>query len=216
MSPFWPERFRAAGERRTRSLGVTILSFANVAITNNANEIVALIEFVNQKDEPSNMHKLTNSFPYLLNRVGVRMGELFSRRIEPYGVTLPMYRVMAALSEVPGQRLGDLCVMTTVELSTLSRLIGTMEKMNLVSRSRLEGNARTVAIHLTNEGATLLESLMPIAKHYEDVATSQLSRSAIEALKKTLTDIYNVLDIIEDELPEPTAREKPGKTSRRK
>lgn len=162
------------------------------------------------------MHKLTNSFPYLLNRVGVRMGELFSRRIEPYGVTLPMYRVMAALSEVPRQRLGDLCVMTTVELSTLSRLIGTMEKMNLVSRSRLEGNARTVAIHLTNEGATLLESLMPIAKHYEDVATSQLSRSAIEALKKTLTDIYNVLDIIEDELPEPAAREKPGKTSRRK
>ncbi|MEN3385408.1 MAG: MarR family transcriptional regulator, organic hydroperoxide resistance regulator, partial [Hyphomicrobiales bacterium] len=45
------------------------------------------------------MYRLSNSFPYLLNRVGVRMGELFSRRIAPFGVTLPMYRVMAALWE---------------------------------------------------------------------------------------------------------------------
>ena len=47
-------------------------------------------------------------FPYPLNRVGVRMGELFSRRIAGYGVTLPMYRVMAALWETGDQRLGDL------------------------------------------------------------------------------------------------------------
>jgi MarR family transcriptional regulator, organic hydroperoxide resistance regulator len=57
-----------------------------------------------------------------------------------------MYRVMAALSEVPDQRLNDLAVMTTIELSTLSRLIGKMEKMQLVSRSRLENNARTVEL----------------------------------------------------------------------
>ena len=54
------------------------------------------------------MYRLTNSFPYLLNRVGVQMGELFSRRIAGYGVTLPMYRVMAALWETGDQRLGDL------------------------------------------------------------------------------------------------------------
>ena len=33
------------------------------------------------------MYRLSNSFPYLLNRVGVRMGELFSRRIAPFGVS---------------------------------------------------------------------------------------------------------------------------------
>ena len=65
------------------------------------------------------MYKLTDSVPYLLNRVGVRMGDLFSRRIASYGVTLPMYRVMAALKENPDQRLNDLAEMTTIELSTL-------------------------------------------------------------------------------------------------
>jgi hypothetical protein len=49
------------------------------------------------------MYRLTEAFPYLLNRVGVRMGELFSRRLESYGVTLHMYRVMAALWQRGGQ-----------------------------------------------------------------------------------------------------------------
>ena len=148
------------------------------------------------------MYKLTDSFPYLLNRVGVRMGDLFSRRIAAYGVTLPMYRVMAALWETPGQRLNDLAEMTTVELSTLSRLVGTMEKMKLVSRSRLENNARTVAIALTDSGRALVEELMPIAQHFEQVAVSKLSPSALKALKKTLTDIYLLLDTLEEELTE--------------
>ena len=148
------------------------------------------------------MYKLTDSFPYLLNRVGVRMGELFSRRIASYGVTLPMYRVMAALWETPGQRLNDLVGMTTVELSTLSRLVGTMEKMKLVSRSRLENNARTVAITLTDAGSALVEELMPIAQHFEQDAVSKLSPSALKALKKTLTDIYVLLDTLEEELHE--------------
>jgi DNA-binding MarR family transcriptional regulator len=146
------------------------------------------------------VYKLTDSFPYLLNRVGVRMGDLFSRRIVSYGVTLPMYRVMAALWEIPGQRLNDLADMTTIELSTLSRLIGTMEKMKLVSRSRLENNARTVAISLTDEGGKLLSELMPIAQHFEQVAVSKLSPTALKALKKTLSDIYDLLDTIEEEL----------------
>src|ERR1700694_5802805 len=116
------------------------------------------------------VYKLTDSVPYLLNRVGVRMGDLFSRRIASYGVTLPMYRVMAALSATPDPSLNDLALMTTIEISTLSRLIGTMEKMRLVSRSRLENNARTVAIALTEGGETLVAQLMPIAQHFEEVA----------------------------------------------
>src|SRR5205085_10938456 len=90
------------------------------------------------------MYKLTNSLPYLLNRVGVQMGDLFSRRIAGYGVTLPMYRVMAARWEQADQRLGGLAAMTSIEVSTLSRLIGSMKRKGLVTRTRLRDNARTV------------------------------------------------------------------------
>jgi DNA-binding MarR family transcriptional regulator len=128
------------------------------------------------------------------------MGELFSRRIAPFGVTLPMYRVMAALWENGDQRLSDLATVTTAEISTLSRLIGEMKRKGLVTRSRLEDNGRTVAINLTPKGKSLVEELMPIAVHFEDVAVSSFSASEISRLKVVFREIYQSLWSIEPEI----------------
>jgi hypothetical protein len=46
-----------------------------------------------------NSFALADFVPYLLNRAGVRIGLAFARDIEPLGVTLPLWRVMAALWE---------------------------------------------------------------------------------------------------------------------
>lgn len=146
------------------------------------------------------MYRLSNSFPYLLNRVGVRMGELFSRRIAPFGVTLPMYRVLAALWESGDQRLSDLATVTTAEISTLSRLVGEMKRKGLVTRSRLEDNGRTVAINLTSKGRSLVEELIPIAVHFEEVAVSSFSETEISRLKAVFREIYESLGSIEPEI----------------
>jgi DNA-binding MarR family transcriptional regulator len=146
------------------------------------------------------LYRLSNSFPYLLNRVGVRMGELFSRRIAPFGVTLPMYRVMAALWENGDQRLSDLATVTTAEISTLSRLVGEMKRKGLVTRSRLADNGRTVAINLTSKGKSLVEELMPIAVHFEDVAVSGFSETEVLRLKVVFQEIYQSLGTIEPEI----------------
>jgi DNA-binding MarR family transcriptional regulator len=154
------------------------------------------------------LYRLTNSFPYLLNRVGVRMGELFSRRIAGYGVTLPMYRVMAALWETGDQRLGDLAAVTTTELSTLSRLVGAMKRKGLVTRTRLKDNARTVAINLTAKGKLLVEELIPLAMHFEEVAVREFSAKETADLKAALQTIYLSLNSIEPEIVEANARQR--------
>ena len=154
------------------------------------------------KAESKILYRLTNSLPYMLNRVGVRMGDLFSRRIAGYGVTLPMYRVMAALWEKGDQRLGDLAAMTTIEISTLSRLIGEMKRRGLATRTRLKDNARTVAINLTPKGRTLVEELIPIAVHFEDVAVRDFPAKNISDLKTVLAEIYESLNSIEPEIEE--------------
>jgi DNA-binding MarR family transcriptional regulator len=157
------------------------------------------------------LYRLTNSLPYMLNRVGVRMGDLFSRRIAGYGVTLPMYRVMAALWEKGDQRLGDLAAMTTIEISTLSRLIGEMKRRGLVTRTRLKDNARTVAINLTAKGRTLVEELIPIAIHFEEVAVSNFPAKNIVDLKTVLAEIYESLNSIEPEIEEANKARKAAK-----
>ena len=146
------------------------------------------------------MYKLSTSMPFLLARLGVRMGTLFSRRLAAYDLTLPMYRVLAALSERPDQKLSDLSAMTDVELSTMSRLVGTMVTRGLVSRHRQPNNERTVRINLTPRGAELADLLRNEAEHYEDVAVSTLKPAEIERLKVTLSRIYEAIDVLEDEL----------------
>jgi len=163
--------------------------------------------------EPKALYRLSNSFPYLLNRVGVRMGELFSRRIASYDVTLPMYRVMAALWENGDQRLSDLSTVTTTEISTLSRLVGEMKRKGLVTRSRLEDNGRTVAINLTAKGKLLLEELMPIAVHFEEVAVSNYSEAEVSRLKIVFREIYQSLGSIEPEIEATRAAAKPKRKS---
>jgi len=159
------------------------------------------------------LYRLSNSFPYLLNRVGVRMGELFSRRIASFGVTLPMYRVLAALWEKEDQRLSDLAAVTTAEISTLSRLVGEMKRKGLVTRSRLEDNGRTVAINLTSKGRSLVEELMPIAVHFEDVAVSNYSDEEISRLKIVFREIYESLGSIEPEIEATKVLAKPKQKS---
>ena len=153
------------------------------------------------------MYRLTDAFPYLVTRVGVRMGELFSRRLARYGVTLPMYRVMASLWHRNGQRLGDLSEMTSVEISTLSRLVGAMQRKGLLSRTRPNSNARTVEITLTRQGRALVERLIPLAQRHEHVALSGLATSEIATLKKDLVAIYRNLDVLEREIAEEREKE---------
>jgi len=158
------------------------------------------------------LYRLTNPFPYLLNRVGVQMGELFSRRIAGYGVTLPMYRVMAALWETSDQRLGDLAAMTTIEISTLSRLVGEMKRRGLVTRARLKDNGRTVAINLAPKGRTLVEELIPIAIHFEEVAVRDFPSKNISDLKTVLAEIYESLKSLELEIEEANKARKAAKS----
>jgi MarR family transcriptional regulator, organic hydroperoxide resistance regulator len=145
-------------------------------------------------------YKFTNSFPYLLNRVGVRIAELFDERIAMYGVTMPMYRVLAALRERSDQRLSDLSNMTTIEISTLSRLVGTMKRKGLVSRRRPEDNGRTVAINLTAKGRGLVDELIPIVVHFEEVAVRNRSAAEIQWLNRALAEAYDCLNDIEAEI----------------
>jgi MarR family transcriptional regulator, organic hydroperoxide resistance regulator len=146
------------------------------------------------------LYRFTTSLPYLLNRAGVRMGEMFSRELEPYGITLPMYRVLAALTEKGGQRLSDLGEMTVIEVSTLSRLVASMQKMGLVVRQRVASNQREVEIRLTPSGNALADELMPQAAHFEDVGVEGFSAQEIEIFRRGLVAIHERLGLLEEDL----------------
>ena len=74
------------------------------------------------------MGPLDSYLPYLLNRAGARLAAAFDAEVRPLGATLQIWRVLAALRERDGRRMGDLAATTSIEVSTLTRLVDGMEK----------------------------------------------------------------------------------------
>ena len=137
---------------------------------------------------------LQNFLPYLLNRAGMRIGTLFSRDIKPYGVTLPMWRVMTELWHNGDHRLGELAERTSIDLSTLSRLVVSMQRKRLVVRRRSGFDRRALSLTLTAKGLALAEKIAPHALYYETLAMEGLSAKDISGLKDSLRKIFNNLD----------------------
>lgn len=139
------------------------------------------------------MFSLTNSLPYHINRVGMKTSELFSAQLERHGLTLFMYRVLMALSEKRDQRLGELADMVSIEVSTLSRLIGAMHQKGMVTRDRSRENGRTVTINITEKGHNALTQVIPIALRYEQMIADALSPDDLALLKNLLQSIHDSL-----------------------
>lgn len=150
------------------------------------------------------MFSMTDHFPYLVTRVGVRMRDLLARRLVRFQLTVPMYRAMLALQDRSEQSLSDLSEMTSVEISTLSRLVGALQRKGLVSRTRPETNGRTVRISLTRQGGTLVKQLIQIALRHEDVGLRGLKADEIDAVKKHLVNVFHNLDVLDREIEEET------------
>jgi MarR family transcriptional regulator, organic hydroperoxide resistance regulator len=146
---------------------------------------------------------LHDFLPYLLNRAGLRVGLMFSADIEKFDITLPMWRVMIALWHNGGHRLGELARRTSIDLSTLSRLLVTMQRKGLIVRRRSGLDARALSLTLTEHGMKLTEQIIPIALYYEDVAMRKLSNADVKKLKDLLKVVYANLEAAEQKKLSP-------------
>lgn len=137
---------------------------------------------------------LTGYLPYLLNRTGSRIASAFTGEIRRFGITLPMWRAMAALNHEDNQRLSRLSELTSVEISTLSRQVGTLKKLGLVQRRQSNGpdaDSRAISLSLTLKGREITEQIIPIAVQYETVALAGLSDAEVQTLKELLARLYD-------------------------
>ena len=143
---------------------------------------------------PADNLGLDDYLPYLINRTGVRLVARFGQRLREEGLTIQDWRVLAALNEQDGPRLSDLAERTSIEISTLSRVIGSMERRHLLSRARTRSDARAVAIQLAPRGREIVARLIPAAQALERNALAGLDAEAEAQLKALLRRVYANLD----------------------
>jgi DNA-binding MarR family transcriptional regulator len=143
------------------------------------------------------MFELGQYLPYLVNRAGVRLALNFARDLRRHGVLLQEWRVLAALAAHGPQRLSDLAALTSIDLSTLSRLVGRMARSKLVERGRVNGDRREVQVRLTTKGRSTTRAIIPMARRYERLALGGFSEDEARTLKRLLVRLYSNLDGLE-------------------
>jgi DNA-binding MarR family transcriptional regulator len=132
--------------------------------------------------------------PYLVNRVGSALAGRFSTdALTKAGLSIASWRVLAVLSGNGALRQTDLAEKTSIEVSTLSRLITRLMRDGLVQRSRSRSDSREVSVGLTRRGRTLLARLIPVANGLQSEATRGLPRRDVAVLKRALTKMHGNL-----------------------
>ena len=135
---------------------------------------------------------LGDYLPYLVNRVGTIIAEQFTAEaLAAHDLSIAMWRVLVVLAENGGQRQIDLAGLTSIDVSTLSRLVTRLVRMGLVSRTRSATSNREVVVRLDPKGRAALAQLIPIAKRAEALAMHGVSRSDLAITKRSLRRMYD-------------------------
>jgi DNA-binding MarR family transcriptional regulator len=138
--------------------------------------------------------ELSTYLPYLINRVGVALVERFARDgLDSTRLTIGTWRVLAATASHSGIRQVDLAKLTSIEVSTVSRLVTRLVQLGLVRRSRSAKSNREVVVELSPKGAALFAELAPIALKLQKEATKGVTRSDLATAKRVLSLMHRNL-----------------------
>ena len=138
---------------------------------------------------------LQDYLPYLLNSCALRMVDSFTPELRGFGISLAMWRSLAALHHDGAMRLGELAQLTSIEISTLSRTVATLHRRGLVRRDRSDRDARAVCVELTEDGRALTERIIPLALRCEASALADFAPEDGARLRQLLRRLFANLTV---------------------
>lgn len=135
--------------------------------------------------------QLDHYLPYLINRVGTALAMHFTQTtLERYGLSILMWRVLVVLSNDGGRRLVDLSEMTSIDLSTLSRMVARLVRLGLVSRKRSPVSEREIEVKLTAKGSKLVARIIPIGIDYQKKLVRNIPAKNRAIAERVLKQLY--------------------------
>jgi DNA-binding MarR family transcriptional regulator len=135
--------------------------------------------------------KLADYLPYLVNRVGSIIADQFSAEtLAPHRLSIATWRVLAVLAANGRQRQIDLADLTSIDASTLSRIVTRLVHLGLVTRTRSATSNREVDVALSAKGGALVARLIPPARDIEADANAGISPEELAVVKRCLRRMY--------------------------
>lgn len=142
-------------------------------------------------DMPSKTEFDLESFlPYLLNQAAEATSKSFHATYKAtYGMTRTQWRVLANLGKFGSMTARDICVISHMEKTKVSRAVATLETEGLLAREQSQEDRRAEILSLTDQGRAVFVDLGQRALDYDRDLRAKLGQDIAAGLDELLRRI---------------------------
>lgn len=134
-------------------------------------------------NNPTNGFDLEHFLPYLLNQAAEATSHGFEAIYrDGYGLTRTQWRVLANLGKFGAMTARDICAVSHIEKTKVSRAVSALEQAEMLSRTPSETDRRAEVLSLTPKGREVFEDLGRLAEEFDRQLRAALGRSEAEGL----------------------------------
>ena len=113
--------------------------------------------------------------PYLVIKLAHELTQDLISELKREGVNLVRWRILAALAGRDGSTISEIGERAMMQQSALSRALARMVKEGFVRRDARRDDARCAAIHLTDKGRALFDTLNAVVRRRERLLLAGMS-----------------------------------------
>jgi DNA-binding MarR family transcriptional regulator len=161
-----------------------------------ATDIVKCVQFVANSMKSNKMKNSENSkvdfdldffMPYLLNQAAEVTSQAFQAVYKAeYGMTRTQWRVMANLGKRGPMTATEICRLTFIEKTKMSRAVQTLQEKGFLTRMAIAGDRRSEKLSLTANGLIAFRNLGQRAADFDRNLRRRLGPDLAKSLEKTL------------------------------
>lgn len=127
----------------------------------------------------------------LLWRAAFAFAKQFHAEVRKGGLSVPVWRTLAALSDGEGMTVGELAKVAVVQQPTMTKAIDRMVRDGLVDRRASPDDRRKTLIYSTAEGRRVVRHLVPAALRHEQETLGDHSADEVARLKQLLRELID-------------------------
>jgi len=128
--------------------------------------------------------------PYLLNQAAEESSISFQKLYKDrYGMLRTEWRVLFHLGNFGDKTARQICVMSKMHKTKISRAVSALEKRRFLKRETLEKDRRSEILTLTKTGQDAYADLRAVAEQYDKVLTQGFTDQETHLLKQALRKI---------------------------
>lgn len=132
------------------------------------------------------LNQTTQNLGYILKRAQQSLRTRVDTQLRAMEITLPQYVVLSSVAMSPGISNADLAKAAFVTPQTMQGILSTLEKRNLLARSKDPEHGRRLMTKLTAEGQVAVKAAEIEITTVEAMMMSSISAHEIEQTTQTL------------------------------